>query len=242
MLTKAAATVRALSNISCDFEQGEVRDSQGLNGLRLEQLRRLSGSGGRYREESIPSGPLYLFDGTYRWAYNPDRNEYTRATGVPAIAPNLREFTLASYRVRSARILRQENVELATGPVVCRVIEALADRGDATQVYSPLTDWIDAARNLILKMDYTITFKSPEGPSPSTTRVTEFSRKRRSACPLRRRCSGLPRRTAQFTGVPAVKAKTDTLDRLDGVAYSPQISPNVNSGLARSERRNLRTV
>jgi hypothetical protein len=76
--------------------------------------------------------------------------------------------------VRSARILRQENVELATGPVVCQVVEAVADRNNSTQAYSPRTYWIDATRNLILKMDYTITFKSQERPSPSTSSVTEF--------------------------------------------------------------------
>jgi outer membrane lipoprotein-sorting protein len=166
--------VRALSKTSYDFEQVEVRDSQGPLGLRSEQRRRLAGSGGRYRVEPIPSGPLYVFDGTYRWAYNPDRNEYTRAAGFPASAPNLGEFELASYRVKTARILRQENVELAAGPVVCQVVEAVADRGNDTQAYSPIIYWIDAARSLILKMEYTITFKSPERPSPSTTKVTEF--------------------------------------------------------------------
>ena len=170
LLNKAAATVRAMSKTSYDFEQVAVSDSQGLSGIRSEQRRRLAGSGGRYREESIPSGPLYLFDGTYYWTYNPDRNEYTRRPGGPGIAPNLAEFQTASYRVRSARILRQENVELASGPVVCQVVEAVADRDNDTQAYSPFTYWIDAARNLILKVEYTMTYKPPERSSPSTRR------------------------------------------------------------------------
>lgn len=174
LLNKAAATVRGLSKTSYDFEQVEIRDSQGPSSQRYEQRSRVAGSEGRYRVEPLPTGPLYLFDGRYRWAYNPERNEYTKAAGVPDLPANLTEFALAANRVRGARTLRQENVELATGPVVCQVVEAVADRGNDTQTYSPLTYWIDAARNLILKMEYTITFKSPERPSPSTTKVTKF--------------------------------------------------------------------
>jgi outer membrane lipoprotein-sorting protein len=170
LLSKAAANVRTLSKSSYDFEEVQVRDSRGSISNRTEQRVRLAGSGGRYRSERLPAGPLYLFDGSYRWAYNPERNEYTKSAGVPAVAPDLSEFELAAFRVKSARVLRQESLELAAGPVVCQVVEAIADRGSATQEYSPITYWIELARTLILKMDYTITFKSPA----SSTRVTEY--------------------------------------------------------------------
>ena len=174
LLNKAGAAVRALSKTSYDFEQVQVRDTQLGERLLSERRVRLVGDGGRYRVEPLPSGPLYVFDGTYRWAYNPERNEYTKATGAATIAPDLTRLELASYHVRSAKILRQENIELATGQVVCQVVEAVADRGNDSQTYSPITYWIDVDRNLILKTDFTITFKSPERPKPSTTRLTEY--------------------------------------------------------------------
>ena len=33
-------------------------------------------------------------------------------------------FEIAGYRAKSARLLRQETLELASGPVLCQVIEA----------------------------------------------------------------------------------------------------------------------
>ena len=78
VLTKAAATVRALAKSSYDFEEVQVREWSGSGINRTEDRARLAGSGGRYRTERIPAGPLYLFDGSYRWGYNPERNEYTR--------------------------------------------------------------------------------------------------------------------------------------------------------------------
>jgi hypothetical protein len=95
LLNKAVATVRALSKTSYDFEQVEVRDSQGQMGQRSEQRRRLADSGGRYRAEPIPSGPLYLFDGTYRWAYN--RIE-TNIRGRQGFQQSLRTLGSSNWR------------------------------------------------------------------------------------------------------------------------------------------------
>jgi len=174
LLQKAAANMSALSKSSYDFEKVEIDEFSGSSlSNRTEEHVRVAGSGGRYRSERLPAGPLYLFDGSYRWSYNPERNEYTKAAGVPGLANDLSEFELAAYRVKGARVLRQETLEFATGPVVCQVVEAVADRGDANQEYSPITYWIDPARNLILKRNYTITFRSPDRPDPHSMRVTE---------------------------------------------------------------------
>jgi hypothetical protein len=183
LLKQAAATYAGLAQTSYDFERVEVREYSGTTSSRSEQRLRVVGGGGRNRQQQLPTGTLYLFDGQYRWVYQPDRNEYTKtsvgnargpAVGLPAA---LSEFQIAAYRVKSARLLRSEAVDLQSGPVVCQVIEVEKEYPDDRIQYGPTTYWIDAKRSLILKSSYrySVTREGLAG-SPVTTVTTSFTR------------------------------------------------------------------
>ena len=139
----------------------------------MEQRQRIVGSAGKYREEAIPAGILYVYDGQYRWAYNADRNEYTKmSTTAAGRAPALNMFELVGYRAKSARFLRQETLDLATGPVVCQVIEVERDPLGDRMRYSPMTYWIDATRNLALKLHYSLTITGVGTSTPAQNIIT----------------------------------------------------------------------
>lgn len=171
LLSKVAANYTSLSKTSYDFEQVEIREFS-LSQSKSEQRLRIAGSGGKYRQETLPSGTLWVADGQFRWAYNRDRNEYTKTPAKPGIATGLSTFSIAAFRLKSARFLRQETLELAAGPVVCQVIEAEKENTDERIQNSPVTYWIDAARNLILKMKYTVTINDSSRPSPVVQIIT----------------------------------------------------------------------
>jgi outer membrane lipoprotein-sorting protein len=78
LLKKVAATYAALPRTTYEFEQVESSEYKSAMHSVSQQRRRIVGSSGKYREESLPHGLLYVVDGSYRWSYNPDRNEYTR--------------------------------------------------------------------------------------------------------------------------------------------------------------------
>ena len=78
LLKKVGANYAALPKTSYDFEQVEVREFLGTFHNVTEQRQRIAGTGGKYCQEELPSGTLYIFDGQFRWAYNRDRNEYTK--------------------------------------------------------------------------------------------------------------------------------------------------------------------
>jgi outer membrane lipoprotein-sorting protein len=182
LVKKVAATYSALYKTSYDFEQVEVMEVSGAAQSRTEWRRRIVGSGGRYREETLPSGIMYLFDGQYSWAYNPDRNEYTKdaraqnASGgaFPSRAPGLGIFEIAGVRAKSARLLRQETLELASGPVVCQVIEVEREPAAGRPPELPRTYWIDPGRNLALKLSYKLT--STAAGTTTTTGTISFSK------------------------------------------------------------------
>jgi outer membrane lipoprotein-sorting protein len=167
-LKKAAANYASLSKTSYDFLEVEVREYLGSMNHRSERRLRIVGSGGRYREETLPAGTLYLFDGQNRWAYNPDRNEYTKGAASAGQPASLATVETAFYGVKSARLLGQDTLQLDTGPVVCQIIEA--DKGSATGAapvqYSHWTYWIDAGRNLVLKLSYHTTSRLSNSSSP----------------------------------------------------------------------------
>ncbi|HMD71845.1 MAG TPA: hypothetical protein VKF41_10905 [Bryobacteraceae bacterium] len=141
---------------------------------RTEQRQRIVGSGGKYRQETIPNGVLYLFDGQYRWSYNPERNEYTKtpAEAAASRAPGLVMFQSAASRLKTARSLRQESLELASGLVMCHVMEVEQLPAGNGVEYSPMTYWIDASRNLVLKLQYTVKVSTAGKPNPSESAVT----------------------------------------------------------------------
>src|ERR1700682_4489247 len=80
LLKKVAANYAALHKTTYDFEQVEVREDLGPRHDQSEQRQRIAGSGGKFRQEVLPSGMLYIFDGQFRWAFNRDRNEYTKTS------------------------------------------------------------------------------------------------------------------------------------------------------------------
>jgi outer membrane lipoprotein-sorting protein len=174
LLRKVAATYAALPRTSYSFEQVEVREAPGTLRTRTEQRQRIVGSGGKYRQETLPNGVLYLFDGQYRWSYNPERNEYTKtpADAATSRAPGLVTFQSAAYRVKTVRSLREDSLELASGLVMCHVIEVeQLPAGNGVQ-YSPMTYWIDGSRLLVLKLQYAVRVNTPGRPSPPETSVT----------------------------------------------------------------------
>ena len=173
IVKKVAANYAAMLKTSYDFEMVEVRESQSTFLMRTEHHQRIMGAGGRFREEALPSGLLCLFDGQFLWSYNPDRNEYTKTQSkwTAQNAPGLAVLELAAYQAKSARVLRQETLDLATGPVVCQVVEVEREPTHDQVQYSHLTYWIDTSRNLILKMNYQVTVSSDER-KPSDTLIT----------------------------------------------------------------------
>ena len=169
LMQKVAANYKALPKTTYDFEQVEVREYLGTYHNQTEQRLRIAGSAGKYRQEQLPPGTLYLFDGQFNWAYNRDRNEYTKisANFAAGLAPGLSMFEIAAYRTKSVRLLRQETIELSSGPVVCQVIEVEQESPNDRMQYSPLTYWIDTSRNLVLKMNYKVTIREADRPTPS---------------------------------------------------------------------------
>jgi outer membrane lipoprotein-sorting protein len=172
LLKKVAATYAALPKTTYDFEQLEVREHLDSSHNQSEQRQRIAGSGGRYREETLPSGVLYIFDGQFRWAFNRDRNEYTKTSATSGRATGLSMFELTGYRAKGARLLRQEVVELASGPVMCQVIEVEPEADGNRVQYSPTTYWIDADRSLVLKMNYKYAVAEAGRPNPAESMVT----------------------------------------------------------------------
>ena len=174
LMQKVAANYKALPKTTYDFEQVEVREYLGTYHNQTEQRLRIAGSAGKYRQEQLPPGTLYLFDGQFNWAYNRDRNEYTKisANFAAGLAPGLSMFEIAAYRTKSVRLLRQETIELSSGPVVCQVIEVEQESPNDRMQYSPLTYWIDTSRNLVLKMNYKVTIREADRPTPSESIIT----------------------------------------------------------------------
>jgi hypothetical protein len=163
----------ALVGNSYDFDVTEVHDSASRH---TEMHHHVVGAGGRYREEMRESGTLYVFDGYKDWVYHPPTHEY-RVTPSPVrarIAATLSHFELISFRSTSARLLRTEPLRLAAGPVACQVIEVEYEPSDAKVRYSPLTLWIDPARQLVMKMVRRVTTdgSDPAGKNATTESYT----------------------------------------------------------------------
>lgn len=156
LLREVVAHYKSLAVKSYEFEQVEVRESQGALQTQTQHRQRILGALGRFREETIPGGPQYIFDGLQQWSYNPDRNEYSRtaAPAVARLAPSLSFFEIAAYRLKSARLLGRETLDLASGPVECQMIEVEREPVSGQISYSPTTYWIDVSRSLVLKWRY----------------------------------------------------------------------------------------
>ncbi len=175
LLKRVAETYATLPKTTYSFEQLEVREFSGSMQNRTEQRERFMGAEGKFRQEQLPNGVLRLFDGQYRWAYNPGRNEYTKEGVTSAVGhpPSFGMIQSATRSPGSARLLRQENLDLASGPVMCQVIEVGLATTAPGLAYSLMTLWVDASRNLVVKLRYRYAGDTAAGQSPSETTVTD---------------------------------------------------------------------
>jgi outer membrane lipoprotein-sorting protein len=173
LLKKVAATYAALHETSYEFEFVEQTEYPGPFHNVIERRVRLAGSAGRSRNETV-GGVVYVSDGQFAWAYNPDRNEYTKAPDSRGRGTaDLTQIELAAHRVKSARRLREETLPLASGPVLCQVIEVEREAEPGGVQSSPRTYWIDAGRNTVLKVTYKVpVHNSGLPPSESVTTMT----------------------------------------------------------------------
>lgn len=173
LVKKVAAHYASLSKTSYDFEQTEVRESGGAHAWRSEGRMRVVGSGGKYRQEPLPSGPLYVSDGVNYWVYDPDANEYQKRQAILGVAPSLSAMMIAGYGAKSAKLLREETIDSSSGPVRCQVIEVDTAASSDRLRYSPKTYWIEADRLIVWKLSYTTTSNLTDGERPSApTRYT----------------------------------------------------------------------
>jgi len=125
MLQDASAHISELPKSSYDFELVETHEFFTPLHTKTEIHRRMTGSGGKYRQEMPSYGMVYVFDGQFRWTYSKGSNEYekTPVAKTSELPIGLLEFSMAGPTAKSAKLLRQETLELASGPVVCQVIE-----------------------------------------------------------------------------------------------------------------------
>src|ERR1035437_8670529 len=147
LLKKVAASYAALPKTSDDFERVEVREYRGAIHNRTEQRRRIVGSPGKVREEALPAGILYLFDGQYRWAYPPAREAFTKtsASAATAHAASLSMFALVASRGKDGRGRRQETRQRAAGPGGGQGSEVEREPTDDRTGAAPTTDGSEAS-------------------------------------------------------------------------------------------------
>ncbi len=125
---------------------------------------------GKYRHEILGVQRLTILDGQQRWEYDKENNEYTR---TPGPARNWRAYLMIEVqRIATARIVRQEAVELESGPVMCTVVEATR-KNNIEHVRITETYWIDTQRNLSLKK--VETWQHENTGSPPSTNVFTFA-------------------------------------------------------------------
>jgi len=116
--------------------------------------------GMKYRFEQ--NGHLSISDGEHTWQYNPAGNDYTMQAGGSAAQSII---NIRTDGVKSARVLREEPVNLQSGPVPCYVVEVLyqlpssARPGTEAQ---PATYWVDKDRYLVLKVRYPLSIGASE--------------------------------------------------------------------------------
>ncbi|MBL0159378.1 MAG: hypothetical protein IPP47_20065 [Bryobacterales bacterium] len=90
-------------------------------------------------------------------------------TGWPT---SLIGFEIAGHRAKSARFLRVEDVNLASGPVACQVIEVEREAVDDRMGKSLTTYWIDAKRRLFLKARISYPARAVDGSASSSEKAT----------------------------------------------------------------------
>ncbi|HEY2933977.1 MAG TPA: redoxin domain-containing protein [Acidobacteriota bacterium] len=138
-------------------------------------------------------GLTLVSDGKTTWTYVPRLGQFTKkaaaqvkaAQGAVAASPGLVNDTpLTQYakipeRLKSARTLRQETLELGGQKIDTVVVEAEIDRpqsGPSVVEISPSTLWIDKSRFVVLREQNSIKMKNPFGSGMmETAQTTTFS-------------------------------------------------------------------
>lgn len=184
ILKKVGDTYRNLSTFDMEHVTRDHHQSTGSNIEHERPERDFAALGKKYRQELPSIGLLTVCDGQFAWTYSADRNEYTKRRSNCAGGSALTsEFANITFRVKSARVLREEEVSLESGPVPCWVIEVQRDgqppqTGETEVTHLPDTYWVDKVRLLVLKRTEGQTFKR-SGTSPGefvrTTLVTKLS-------------------------------------------------------------------
>jgi outer membrane lipoprotein-sorting protein len=174
MLQDASAHISELPKSSYDFELVETHEFFTPLHTKTEIHRRMTGSGGKYRQEMPSYGMVYVFDGQFRWTYSKGSNEYekTPVAKTSELPIGLLEFSMAGPTAKSAKLLRQETLELASGPVVCQVIEVEGESSGGQMKSTNPIYWVDQSRNLILKQSQRRTFADPHMPAAQESVTT----------------------------------------------------------------------
>lgn len=159
ILKKTTAAYKSL--MTYDFEQVELTEFPGSRHTSEMRQRFAGAPGGKMRNEALPKGGVSIWDGEYYWSYSPQRNEFTKRPSHSTFR-FLPDYDRIGWRVKAARILREEEVQLETEPVACYVIETehINQLGEEQQ-QMPSTYWVDKTRFLVLKQRRCIVFNPP---------------------------------------------------------------------------------
>ena len=164
ILKKVANTYSSLTQ--WDFE---ARTTSTLEpGGQFTRPQRTAGKGSSKRRmeigDAVSGKALVIADGENVWAYQTQRNQYTRKAQVQEPAGTLSYFDalLLAYRFgpageSDARLLREESIEIGNTKADCYVIQFQSVR----RPRSVTTWWIDKRRYLVLRDD------QAGGPDPS---------------------------------------------------------------------------
>jgi outer membrane lipoprotein-sorting protein len=166
VLKDASAHLSELAKSNYEFELLETHEFFTPMHIQTEIRYRITGSGGKYRQEMIPYGTIHVFDGQFKWTYMKNRNEYTKNPFSGGIPSGLVVFKMAGPMAKSARLLRQETLDFASGPVACQVIETENKESPGQMKPSNATYWVDAGRNLIVKRSEKYSRTDPHMTTP----------------------------------------------------------------------------
>ena len=117
-----------------------------------ERIARAPGSKSRLEQSG---GVVTISDGEHTWQYEQRNNTYTILSSA-GLGHSI--ITINIHNIKSARVLREEPINLQSGPVPCYVVEVVyrptSDAPPGTEV-PPATFWVDKDRYLVLKMHNT---------------------------------------------------------------------------------------
>jgi len=139
--------------------------------------------GGKLRSElrvpgSLDGSSIIIVDGTNVWVYSPKHNQYTKKaisdepTGfMQYFKAPLFVYLTDADEMKTARLLREETIEVDGRPTACFVIEVHRSRPPATTTW-----WVDKNRFVVLRDDQAGGLDASVGPSRTvwiTSKVNE---------------------------------------------------------------------